>query len=78
MSISRGERAEPAGPASPCTGVCALDETGLCRGCLRSGEEIGRWLAMSAAEQWQLIAVLEERRRMRAQAGAPGAGSIER
>ncbi len=72
MSSSRGERAVPAGPASPCTGVCELDKTGLCRGCLRSGEEIGRWLSMSPAEQWQLLATLEERRRTRAQEPGPG------
>jgi predicted Fe-S protein YdhL (DUF1289 family) len=32
---------------------------------LRTGAEIGRWLAMSAAEQWQLIAQLEVRRQLR-------------
>jgi len=29
---------------------------------LRTGPEIGRWLAMSAAEQWRLIAELRTRR----------------
>jgi len=34
---------QPATP-SPCTGVCQLaPETGFCRGCLRSGEEIAAW-----------------------------------
>lgn len=32
---------------SPCTGVCTLDEDGLCRGCHRSGDEIAAWSAMS-------------------------------
>ena len=50
-------------PPSPCINVCTLDARGLCVGCLRSGEEIGRWMAMSAEEQWQLLAVLEERRK---------------
>jgi uncharacterized protein len=50
-------------PPSPCINVCTLDTRGYCIGCLRSGEEIGRWLAMSAQEQWQLLAVLAERRR---------------
>ncbi len=49
-------------PPSPCINVCALDARGLCVGCLRSGDEIGRWPSMSAAEQWQLLAVLAERR----------------
>jgi predicted Fe-S protein YdhL (DUF1289 family) len=42
---------EPGRP-SPCTGVCALDpETGLCRGCFRTIEEIARWSVMSRAER---------------------------
>jgi predicted Fe-S protein YdhL (DUF1289 family) len=32
-------------------------------GCLRTGDEIARWLSMSAAEQWQLLAQLAERRK---------------
>ena len=57
--------AEPAGrPPSPCINVCSLDVQGLCLGCLRTGEEIGRWMAMSPAEQWQLLAVLAERRKL--------------
>ncbi|MCD7098930.1 CoA pyrophosphatase [Stenotrophomonas sp. MMGLT7] len=32
---------------SPCIGVCSLGEAGLCSGCWRSGEEIGRWPSMS-------------------------------
>jgi predicted Fe-S protein YdhL (DUF1289 family) len=55
--------AAPERPPSPCINVCSLDEGGYCIGCLRTGAEIGRWLAMSAAEQWRLIAELEERRR---------------
>jgi uncharacterized protein len=50
-------------PPSPCINVCSLDARGYCSGCLRTGEEIGRWLAMSAQEQWQLLAELAERRR---------------
>jgi predicted Fe-S protein YdhL (DUF1289 family) len=52
-------------PPSPCTNVCTLDAQGFCAGCLRTGPEIGRWLAMSAAEQWQLIAELNARRARR-------------
>ena len=50
-------------PLSPCINVCSLDSQGFCIGCLRTGDEIGRWPSMSAAEQWQLLAQLAERRR---------------
>ena len=60
----------PARPPSPCTKVCTLDADGLCAGCLRTGAEIGRWLSMSAAEQWQLIAELRSRRQRRQGASA--------
>ncbi len=52
----------PGRPPSPCTKVCTLDAQGFCAGCLRTGAEIGRWLSMSAAEQWALMAELERRR----------------
>jgi predicted Fe-S protein YdhL (DUF1289 family) len=42
-----------------------LDQDGFCLGCLRTGDEIARWREMSAAEQWQLLAELAERRRQR-------------
>jgi hypothetical protein len=51
-------------PPSPCINVCTLDGRGLCVGCLRSGEEIGRWMAMSAEEQWQLLEQLAQRRKL--------------
>ena len=54
--------APPERPPSPCINVCSLDERGYCIGCLRTGAEIGRWLAMTAEEQWRLIAELAERR----------------
>jgi uncharacterized protein len=52
-------------PPSPCINVCSLDTQGLCIGCLRTGEEIGRWSAMSPAEQWQLLAKLAQRRTLK-------------
>jgi predicted Fe-S protein YdhL (DUF1289 family) len=55
-------------PPSPCTKVCALDAEGFCAGCFRTGAEIGRWLSMTPAEQWQLIAELQHRRKRRAPA----------
>jgi predicted Fe-S protein YdhL (DUF1289 family) len=54
-------------PPSPCINVCSLDARGWCVGCLRSGEEIAQWLAMSAEEQWRLLEVLKERRRLNQQ-----------
>ena len=51
-------------PPSPCTNICTLDAQGLCIGCLRSGDEIARWMSMSPAEKWRLLAVLAERRKL--------------
>lgn len=32
---------------SPCIGLCILDpETGFCKGCLRTIEEIGAWIGL--------------------------------
>jgi uncharacterized protein len=53
-------------PPSPCIDVCRLDARGLCVGCLRSGDEIARWLGMSTAEQWRLLDELRERRKLTA------------
>jgi uncharacterized protein len=58
--VDRQER-----PPSPCINVCALDSQGYCSGCLRTGAEIGEWLAMSPGQQWALIAQLAIRRRAR-------------
>jgi predicted Fe-S protein YdhL (DUF1289 family) len=54
------------GPPSPCINVCTLDPQGFCAGCLRTGAEIGHWPTMSPAQQWQLIAELEKRWKLRA------------
>jgi hypothetical protein len=51
-------------PPSPCINVCALDGRGWCIGCLRTGDEIGRWMAMSADEQWRLLDELGRRRNL--------------
>jgi uncharacterized protein len=47
---------------SPCIGICQLGDDGLCVGCLRSSDEIGRWLGMSAAEREHVMNVLLPRR----------------
>jgi predicted Fe-S protein YdhL (DUF1289 family) len=36
---------------SPCVGICRLGRDGLCEGCLRTGDEIARWIAMSDTER---------------------------
>lgn len=49
---------------SPCIGVCWLNEhTGLCEGCLRSGDEIRDWMIMTREQKLQLLEVLEQRSR---------------
>lgn len=49
---------------SPCRKICVMDlDRDLCKGCLRTLDEIGRWGQMSEAEQAQVIARLDERRR---------------
>lgn len=49
-------------PSSPCNKVCVLDvATGLCEGCGRTRDEIGRWGAMSEPQRRAIIAGLPER-----------------
>jgi predicted Fe-S protein YdhL (DUF1289 family) len=52
-------------PPSPCINVCSLDAQGFCVGCLRTADEIGRWMYMSVAEQWRLLEELAERRKLK-------------
>ena len=48
---------------SPCINICILDEErGLCRGCLRSLDEIGNWSFYTEAERKRIMAELAERR----------------
>ncbi len=55
---------------SPCMSICALDAEGYCSGCLRTRDEIAGWMRMSAAEQWAVLARLDERRAAREAAAA--------
>ena len=49
--------------ASPCTRVCVIDPVSkLCRGCLRTIDEITVWSGKSPAEKRAVLAALEERR----------------
>ncbi len=49
---------------SPCIGVCELDAlSGLCRGCLRSAEEIAAWSSLCYEDKRALLDRLHARRR---------------
>lgn len=47
---------------SPCIGICQLDDAGVCVGCLRSSDEIGRWSVMGAEERRHIMDVVLPRR----------------
>ena len=47
---------------SPCIGICHLRSDGLCEGCLRTGDEIARWMAMGHAERLHVMDVVLPRR----------------
>jgi hypothetical protein len=59
---------------TPCIRVCTIDATsGLCAGCGRTLDEIGRWGSMSDAERTATMAALPdrmERAGLRARQGA--------
>jgi predicted Fe-S protein YdhL (DUF1289 family) len=56
--------ASDAPPASPCLGICLMDPaTRMCRGCLRTIDEIRAWYEASATEKRAILARLGERRR---------------
>ncbi len=40
---------------SPCIGICRLGANGLCEGCLRTSEEIARWMFLSDDERARLM-----------------------
>lgn len=48
---------------SPCTRVCVIDPVSkLCRGCLRTIDEITDWSSNSPAEKRAVLARVEKRR----------------
>ena len=50
-------------PVSPCLGICLMDpHTKMCRGCLRTIEEIAAWYRADLAEKRAILARLAERR----------------
>ena len=58
------ESGEPeAIPFSPCLGICLMNPaTRMCRGCLRTIDEIRGWYEASAAEKRAILARLAARR----------------
>lgn len=56
------ELTSPVGIVTPCTGVCAIDDNDLCRGCARTLDEIAAWGVMTPAERDTVMADLPARR----------------
>jgi predicted Fe-S protein YdhL (DUF1289 family) len=53
-------------PGSPCINVCEMDASvGLCKGCLRTIEEITAWSTMSEADKCSVMRQLLSRRLQR-------------
>jgi predicted Fe-S protein YdhL (DUF1289 family) len=47
---------------TPCVNICLLDdESGLCVGCGRSGNEIARWVEMTPEQRRAIMATLPKR-----------------
>ena len=44
---------------SPCVGICALDEQGICLGCHRSAAEIASWPHMNDDQRLRLMESLQ-------------------
>jgi hypothetical protein len=61
---------------SPCNRVCVVHPTlGLCIGCGRSLDEIGRWIDFAPAERARIMAQLPSRRAALSVTGAQQAAS---
>ena len=59
-TIAHARSLDPVG--SPCTDVCKIDESNqLCRGCLRTRDEIRAWKTLSNADKLETLEVLLDR-----------------
>ena len=58
---------------TPCTKVCTLDmQSGLCRGCGRSADEVAAWTVYTDGERARIMALLPKRLAwLRQQSAAP-------
>ena len=64
MSTNAMRRTTPeAEVASPCTSVCEMDpQSGYCRGCFRTLDEIAAWSVLDADGKRAVLAALPSRR----------------
>jgi predicted Fe-S protein YdhL (DUF1289 family) len=62
--MSNASTPPDASALSPCIGTCRLDTRGICVGCQRTGDEIGRWCTMSDAERLYVMQVVLPRRQL--------------
>jgi hypothetical protein len=66
-------RAAPPPVASPCIGVCRMDEaSGLCAGCLRTLDEIALWSVLDDDDKRAVCSALAQRRHRLPPASAAG------
>ncbi|OIQ73303.1 hypothetical protein GALL_450600 [mine drainage metagenome] len=48
-------------PDTPCVGVCSTGFDDVCRGCLRTVVEVGRWIEMTEAEKREIwVRIVQE------------------
>ena len=60
--MSQNGEPEP-NPFSPCLGICLMDPaTRMCRGCLRTIDEIGCWYDASATDKRAILEQLAAQR----------------
>lgn len=52
---------DPQPIASPCIGVCVLDENDLCIGCARTETEIANWTQFTPDEREGIMNQLDDR-----------------
>ncbi|MGO4998327.1 DUF1289 domain-containing protein [Oceanisphaera sp. W20_SRM_FM3] len=49
--------------ASPCIGVCQVNNRGYCKGCFRSRDERFDWLKFSSSQKREVIRLCQDRKR---------------
>ena len=63
MTMPDSRKRSGPGVASPCISVCAMDPaSGLCRGCLRTLDEIASWISLDDDARRAIVASLPARR----------------
>ena len=51
-------------PESPCINLCVIEpDTGWCKGCARTLDEIARWSSLSEEERTRIMSALAARKR---------------